>query len=192
MLFYYLTRKFGGYWGLRQRIRNSKNKYTNKFYKLVLKGVQHETNSFMPYYNEMAGRPTLPHGMYGIFISSRAKIGRNATIFHQVTIGSNTFPDSKQMGSPIIGDNCFIGAGAKIIGGITIGNNCRIGANAVVSKNLPDNSVIVMGSPRIFEGKVDKNNFYFNTERGWGYNVDGQFVVETDIKIISLLDNMDE
>lgn len=50
--------------------------------------------------------PVLPHGLYGIVVSHNAKIGKNCTIFHQVTIGEGP-------GAPTIGDNCFIGAGSK-------------------------------------------------------------------------------
>lgn len=45
--------------------------------------------------------------------------------------------------SPVLGDNIFVGAGAKIIGSVKIGNNVIIGANAVVTKNIPDNKVVV-------------------------------------------------
>lgn len=83
---------------------------------------------------QFGSKPNLPHGVSGIFISSGSKIGRNAVIFQQVTIGSVTTLDSKSQGSPIIGDNCYIGAGAKIIGNIKIGNNVRIGANCVYTK----------------------------------------------------------
>ena len=56
-------------------------------------------------------------------MSYMAKIGKNCTIFHQVTIGSNTLEGSKHYGAPTIGDNCFIGAGAKIIGKVKVGDN---------------------------------------------------------------------
>jgi serine O-acetyltransferase len=69
----------------------------------------------------------LPHGLKGIFISGEAEIGENCVIFQQVTIGSNSLPFSKSIGAPIIGNDCYIGAGAKIIGGVKIGDNCRIG-----------------------------------------------------------------
>ena len=41
-----------------------------------------------------------------------------------------------------IGDNCYMGLGAKIFGEVTIGNNVIIGANAVVVKDIPDNCVV--------------------------------------------------
>lgn len=91
--------------------------------------------------------PILPHGLYGIIVSHNAKVGKNATIFHQVTIGEG------KGGAPTIGDNCYIGAGAKILGGIHIGNNVKIGANCIVVTDVPDNSTVVMEKPRIITAK---------------------------------------
>lgn len=94
-----------------------------------------------------ASRPELPHGLNGIIVHLKARIGENAVIWQQVTIGSSGG------GTPIIGDNCKIGAGAKILGGVTIGNNVFIGANAVVTKDVPDNAVVVGAPQRIIEQK---------------------------------------
>lgn len=107
----------------------------------------------------------LPHGVSGIFITKDAVIGNNVVVFQQVTIGANTITDSKSYGAPVIGDNVYIGAGAKIIGGINVSNNCRIGANAVVVQNIPDNSVVVNEKPRVIlkENHLDnKFNPYLN------------------------------
>lgn len=101
----------------------------------------------------------LPHGANGIFISRGAKIGEKCVIFQQVTIGSNTLPDSKGFGSPRILNNVYIGAGAKIIGNCVIGNNCRIGANTIVTKNVPDNSTVVMSNARVIQKRNNKNTF---------------------------------
>lgn len=54
-----------------------------------------------------------------------------------VTIGGDGYGNAPQ-----IGDNCFIGAGATIIGNIRIGDNVTIGANAVVVKDIPDNATV--------------------------------------------------
>ena len=58
----------------------------------------------------------------------------------QVTIGTN----GKDVGmAPSIGDNVFIGAGAKIIGPIVVGDECKIGANATVVKDVPQGTTVV-------------------------------------------------
>ena len=98
--------------------------------------------------------------------------------------------DSKGLGSPIIGDNCLIGAGAKIIGNVSIGNNCRIGANAVVTRDLPDDSVYVLSKPIIFKKENMENKIYQNSIKGWGYRKNGIFELENDEKIIEKLNNL--
>jgi serine O-acetyltransferase len=80
-------------------------------------------------------------GHFGnIIVHYMAKIGKNCNISSGVTIGS--CPRGKNKGIPTIGDNVYIGPGAKIIGNVTVGNNVAIGANCVVTKDAPDNSVV--------------------------------------------------
>lgn len=76
----------------------------------------------------------LPHPD-GIVIGEKSIIGKNVTIYQQVTIGQN------HKKYPIIGNNVIIYAGAKIIGNVHIGDNSIIGANAVVTKDVPSNSI---------------------------------------------------
>lgn len=105
-------------------------------------------------------KPILPHGLNGIHISTKSIIGSNVIIFHQVTIGSNTIQGHKKYGSPKIGNNVYIGAGAKIIGNVIIGENCRIGANAVVVKDMEPNTVAVSAPTRFIHSEsVIHNNF---------------------------------
>ncbi len=91
------------------------------------------------------GKPFLPHGLKGIFITDKSRIGKNVTIFHQVTIGLKEFSGN----GPQIGNNVFIGSGAKIIGNIKVGNNVKIGANCVIFNDIPDNATVVLEKPRI-------------------------------------------
>lgn len=77
-----------------------------------------------------------------IVISRHSKIGKNCIINAGVNIGVSP----NKGGAPIIGDNVYIGPGAKIFGNITIGNNVQIGANAVVCKSCDDN-VVLTGVP---------------------------------------------
>ena len=62
-----------------------------------------------------------------------------------VTIGVVGRKD--QMGAPVIGDNVFIGSGAKIIGNITVADNVVISANAVVMKSITEKGITVAGVP---------------------------------------------
>jgi len=97
-------------------------------------------------------------GHFGsIFISRHAKIGENLNISQDVTIGMSGKGESR--GVPVIGNNVYIGPGAKIYGKITIGDNVKIGANAVIYKNIPDNAVVVL-SPgfEIISMESDREN----------------------------------
>lgn len=81
----------------------------------------------------------LPHPN-GVIIHPNTVIGNNCMILQQVTIGNNIAKGKDNLA--VIGDNVMIGAGAKIIGPCKIGNNVVIGANAVVTKDVPNNSVV--------------------------------------------------
>lgn len=72
-----------------------------------------------------------------IIVNSNARIGKNCILQPQITIGQK-----KEGEAPIIGDNCFIGSGARIIGKITIGDNVTIAPNAIITKNIPSNCVV--------------------------------------------------
>ena len=128
-------------------------------------------------------KPIFPHGMLGVFISDGATIGRNCVIYQQVTIGSNTLYGNPHFGSPTIGDNVLIGAGAKIIGKIKVGNNVRIGANAVVARDVPDNCVVVSDG-RVIQKQEPLDNRFFKYKNGhWGYIKDGVWVIDNNINL---------
>ncbi len=82
-----------------------------------------------------------------IVVNPRAKIGKNCRIHAGVNIGE------KNGSSPVIGNDVYIGPGAKIFGNIIIGNNVTIGANAVVNKSFPDNCVIAGVPAKIIKYK---------------------------------------
>ncbi len=79
----------------------------------------------------------------GVVINGQVLGGSGIHIEHQVTIGA------ERRGSPRLGDDVFIGAGAKIIGSVTIGSHTRIGANAVVVADVPDYATAVGVPARI-------------------------------------------
>lgn len=82
----------------------------------------------------------IDHGT-GVVIGETAIIKDNVTMFHGVTLGGTGKEKGKR--HPTIGNNVFIGCGAKILGNIEIGDNTKIGANAVILKNTPANVTIV-------------------------------------------------
>jgi serine O-acetyltransferase len=85
----------------------------------------------------------ISHGA-GIVIGGYARIGRDAILLHQVTIGS---PDPSRIEAmPVIGDGVFIGAGAKVIGPITVGDDVFIGVNAIVARDIPSGSRVLCKS----------------------------------------------
>ena len=124
------------WWWLRTRERGHR---LNHF---IYDSLQSLYGSSISWNARIPSRPCLPHGPKGIFIAGGATLGSDCVIFQQVTIGSNTLIDSGSRGVPSIGNRCYIGAGAKVIGGIIIGDNVRIGANAVVYRDVPDNSIV--------------------------------------------------
>ncbi|WP_288527467.1 serine acetyltransferase [uncultured Eubacterium sp.] len=156
----YLIMKNYNFWTLREKLLNETNPLKIKFYKKKYRKMLKENNAWIPLSADIKEVPLMPHGIKGVFISKNATIGKGCTILHQVTIGSNAFDDSKHTGSPVIGDNVFIGAGAKIIGGIKIGNNVRIGAGCVVCEDIPDNCTVVLPKPVIIEHTEKRNNKY--------------------------------
>ncbi|MDW6003093.1 serine O-acetyltransferase [Vibrio mangrovi] len=95
------------------------------------------------------------HHVFGTTWGEHVRIGRNATIVHNVTIAG------KNGEWPVIGDNVYLGTGCCILGGINIGNNVVVGANAVVTKDVPDNA-IVAGIPAKVVSEKGSADFVFN------------------------------
>lgn len=141
----FLLLRYKGFWGL----RNAALRYGGLIKKCYFLYCG-DYNAYIPLTVKFDGPPCLPHGISGIFIAWSCHLGKNVVIFQQVTIGEDSFAG----GAPrMIGNGCYIGAGAKIIGDISIGENCRIGANCCVYKDLPANSVAVMSPTRVIPKK---------------------------------------
>lgn len=100
--------------------------------------------------SDIAGGLYIAHPI-GCVLSPK-RIGKNCTIIHSVTIGMRN-----EWAFPEIGDNVFIGAGARILGGIRIGNNAVIGANAVVIHDVPDGATVVGIPARIVKVSEPSN-----------------------------------
>jgi len=110
------------------------------FYRLMLRRCSFKYGIDIPCETKI-GKGFFINHFSCLIISSDAVIGENVNVSQGVTIGLASRGDNK--GVATIGNNVYIGPGAKIVGNVKIGNNVAIGANAVVTKDVVDNSVIV-------------------------------------------------
>lgn len=109
------------------------------------------TGADIPLMTDISGGLLIPHPN-GIVIHPKVYIGPNCLIHQQVTIGVKR----GSLGAPKLTGHVDVGAGAKIIGDILIGKHTLIGANAVVTKDVPDYS-IVAGVPAKIIGSTSEN-----------------------------------
>ncbi|MFI5383030.1 MAG: serine O-acetyltransferase, partial [Methanosarcina thermophila] len=135
-----------------QRLLRQAEYYTNckKSFlsKLYLKYILYK-------YHKMSVRLgfTIPLNVFGpglciahrgtIVVNKNAKVGKNCRIHACTNIGSNI----DGVSAPQIGDNVYIGPGAKIFGDITIADNIAIGANSVVNKSFYEKGISIAGVP---------------------------------------------
>lgn len=85
---------------------------------------------------------SIPH--YGtIVVHANAKIGRNCRLQEGVTIGATGGSHE----AAVIGNNCYFGSGAKVIGAVRIADDVAVGANAVVTRDIPEAGTTWAGIP---------------------------------------------
>jgi serine O-acetyltransferase len=184
-----VVRLCGGFWRYRERVlRCRPGSFASRILRAIYYLYLQRYGAYIGHSARFAAEPCFPHNLNGIFVAGNARIGRNCILFQQVTIGANALPDSKGVGTPTIGDDVYIGAGAKIIGGVKIGNNCRIGANCVVSFDVPDNSIVVL--PRattLVRDNVLNNRYYRWSPQGPIYFDNGKWILEADPTVVAAL-----
>ena len=106
----------------------------------------------------------IDHGM-GVVIGETSDIGDNVTIYHMATLGGispsvNSNEQRNIKRHPTLKDNVVVGSGAQILGPVTVGKNAKIGANAVVTKDVPENAVMV-GIPAKNVGETSSSDENF-------------------------------
>ncbi len=131
-----IVRLLGGIWKVKLTSQNS------TLYKAMYNYYQFQHGSSISVDAEFANEPTFPRGMKQIVIGKGVKIGENCIIYHQVTIDGELLPNKSSKVQPIIGNNCYIYPGAKIIGSVVIGDNVIISPNAVVMQDIPSNTSV--------------------------------------------------
>lgn len=113
-------------------------------------------------------------------IGDNCKIQNFATLYHGVTVGNNVFIgphvcftndiypraeiwSDEKVAKTIVKDGASIGANSTIIAGVTIGKYAMIGAGSVVTKDVPDNA-LVLGNPARVVGRVDEKGNVTRTD----------------------------
>lgn len=125
--------------------------------RLILHNLTYKLGISIPYNTKIGSGFYIGH-FGGIVVNERSIIGKNCNISHGVTLGQAN--RGKNKGCPILGDNVYIGPGAKIVGAVKIGNNVAIGANCVVTSDIPDNAVVVGNPGHVisYKGTIDYVN----------------------------------
>lgn len=83
----------------------------------------------------------LDHGL-GFVVGETCVIGKDVSIWHNVTLGS-TLSDSGAQRHPVIDDGAVIGAGAIILGNVCIGAGANVAAGAIVVEDVPAHTLVV-------------------------------------------------
>ncbi len=132
---------------------------SHQFYRIGLKFIARLISQVMRFLTGIEIHPGarigkglfIDHGT-SIVIGETTRIGKNCTIYHNVTLGGTGKHTGKR--HPTLGDNVMVGTAATLLGPITVGNNVKIGAETfIVNHDVPSNCTVV-GTP----GKIVKMN----------------------------------
>ena len=137
--------------------KNCRKDFTGKIYGFLLQYIYYKKRIKLGFSIPLnVFGPGLSIAHYGtIVVNGNAVIGKNCRIQETVTIGA-TNGSSK---APKLGDNVFIGSGARIIGDINVADDIAIGANAVVVNSFNEKGITIAGVPA---KKISDNNSHDN------------------------------
>ena len=140
---YSLGNHLGLYWRLFRLRERAEGGVLSDVLTFLLNRMAHRRGGYIGRGARIAGIPSLPHGLHGIYISRYAAIGVNCRIYQNVTIGEAGGR------APSVGDGCLIGAGAVLVGGIRVGDGAKIGAGAAVCADVPPGATVVSQPARV-------------------------------------------
>lgn len=147
---------------------HSKEEIVEIFSELTGNKVDSSFMCFPPFYTDFGKNITIGKNVFfntgcsfqdrgGISIGNGSMIGMNVTI---ATLNHGLSLETRNITYPspvIIGENVWIGSNSTILPGVTIGDNSVVAAGAVVTKDVPENTVVA-GVPAKVVKKINNNS----------------------------------
>lgn len=113
----------------------------------LLKQLNHVLTGCDAAYQAAIGPGLVLYHPTGVVIGPACRIGARATIMQGVTLGSDAvIVGDERGGSPVVGDDAFLGPGAAIFGPVVLGDRVQVGANSVVTESF-GSDVVIAGAP---------------------------------------------
>lgn len=140
------------------RYSNSNSKIISSLYRLKFKRIKEKLNIDLFYKTNIGDGLYIGHPC-GISINADTIIGKNCNIHKGVTIGQENRGTRK--GTPVIGNNVWIGVNATIVGKIKIGDDVLIAPNSFVNCDIPSHSIVI-GNPCLIKHKDNATEEYIN------------------------------
>lgn len=106
---------------------------------------------------EISTRANIGEGLYlghayNITVADGAVLGKNVNLHKGCTIGREN--RGKRIGTPVLGNQVFIGINSTVVGNIVIGDDVLIAPNSYVNFDVPSHSVVI-GNPATIYAKED-------------------------------------
>lgn len=111
--------------------------------------------SHVPSESHIGPGTMLAYGGIGVIVHPRAVIGRNTLVGPHVVIGGRSHHERV----PVIGDDVYIGVGAKVLGPVSVGSGAVIGAGAVVIEDVLPNTVVAGVPSRVIRSGIDPRDY---------------------------------
>ena len=141
-----------------RKLQNCKGPFSKIYYILKLRKLSLKSQIQIPANTQIGEGFYIGHSGR-IIINPKAVLGKNINIATGVTIGQEN--RGKRAGTPTIGDNCWIGTNAVIVGNITIGSDVLIAPLAFVNFDVPDHSIVI-GNPAKIISRENATKGYIN------------------------------
>lgn len=141
-----------------RKVQECSNFIMKTFYKLRLRSLSHKSQIQIPASTKIGNGFYIGHSGR-IIINPKAVLGSNINIATGVTIGQENRGSRK--GAPTIGDHCWIGTNAVIVGNIKIGTDVLIAPLSFVNFDVPDHSIVV-GNPAKVIHRENATEGYIN------------------------------